>query len=104
MKSAKTTPPVGSGRQLLRHTLATVAYRGGKALRGATKSFAQFKTSEKSRTTAQLLAHIGDLYDWALARCKGKHQWHNSAPLPWKKEVQRFFRTLKNFDEYLASD
>ena len=62
-----------SSRQLLRHTLATVAYRGGKTLRGAPESFAQFKIEEKSRTPEQVLAHLGDLYDWALALCKGKH-------------------------------
>jgi len=104
MGSTKTAATADSSRQLLRHTLATVAYRGGKTLRGAPESFAQFKISEKSRTPAQILAHIGDLYDWAVALCKGKHEWHDSVPLPWEKEVQRFFRTLKNFDEYLASD
>jgi len=99
-----TAATADSSRQLLRHALATVAYRGGKTLREAPESFAQFKISEKSRTPAQILAHIGDLYDWALALCRGKHEWRDSVPLPWEKEVQRFFRTLKNFDEYLASD
>ena len=102
MESTKTAPMADSSRQLLRHTLATVAYRGGKTLRGAPESFAQFKIAEKSRTPEQVLAHIGDLYDWALALCRGKHEWHNSAPLPWEQEVQRFFQTLKSFDEYLG--
>jgi len=104
MESTKTAPMSDSSRQLLRHTLATVAYRGGKTLRGAPESFAQFKIAEKSRTPVQILAHIGDLYDWAVALCRGKQEWHNSAPLPWEKGVQRFFQVLKNFDEYLASD
>ena len=104
MESTKTAPMADSSRQLLRHALATVAYRGGKTLRGAPESFAQFKIAEKSRTPEQILAHLGDLYDWALALCRGKHEWHNSAPLPWEQEVQRFFQTLKSFDEYLGSD
>src|SRR5215467_4822374 len=54
-------------RMLLRHALATVAYRAGKALRGAPESFANFKIGETSRTPAQILAHLGDLYVWALA-------------------------------------
>src|SRR5438046_8034779 len=90
-----TAATADSSRQLLRHTLATVAYRGGKTLREAPESFAQFKIAEKSRTPEQVLAHIGDLYDWALALCRGKHEWHNSAPLPWEQEVQRFFRHSK---------
>src|SRR5947209_10140262 len=104
MESTKTALNPDPGRQLLRHTLATVAYRGGKTLRGAPESFAHFKVSEKSRTPAQILAHIGDLYDWALALCKGKHEWHNSTPLPWAKEVERFFAALQTFEGYRASD
>lgn len=95
---------VTSSRELLRHAVATVAYRGGKALRGAPETFAVFRIGEKSRTPEQILAHIGDLYDWALSCARGEQQWHNSKPLPWKQEVQRFFKSLKAFDDYLASD
>ena len=49
-------------RQLLRHTLATLAYRGGKAVCGAPAS-AEFRASETTRTPGQILAHIGDLLD-----------------------------------------
>ncbi len=90
-------------RQMLRHTLATLAYRGGKSLRGAPESFAQFGTGEKGRTPVQILAHMGDLMDWALSMCRGKQEWHDSAPLPWAQEVERFFKTLKALDDYLAS-
>lgn len=91
-------------RQLLRHTLATVAYRGGKALRGAPESFAEFRPGEKSRSAAQLLAHLGDLYDWGHSMAVGKSAWHDSKPLAWSSEVDRFFAALKQFDDYLASD
>lgn len=90
-------------RELLRHTVATLAYRGGKTLRGAPASFADFRVSDSSRTPAQILAHVGDLLDWALCLAKGKHVWHDSAPLPWEQETQRFFNALGAFDAYLAS-
>src|SRR5260370_10864767 len=93
-----------TSRQLLRHAVATVAYRAGKALRGAPESFAEFSTGEKGRTPARILAHMGDLFDWALSMAKGKQEWHDSAPLPWAQEVERFFKALLAFDEYLASD
>ena len=79
---------------MLRHTLATLAYRAGKALRGAPETFADFKIGEKPRTPAKILAHMGDLMDWALACSKGKHAWHDSAPLPWREDVRRFFKAL----------
>ena len=88
---------------LLRHTLATVAYRGGKALRGAPDSFANYSSSENGRTPAKILAHVGDLYDWALSIVSGNQVWKDSQPLPWEKEVERFFASLKKFDDYLAS-
>lgn len=90
-------------RQLLRHTVATVAYRGGKALRGAPDTFASFSLGDKPRTPAQILAHLGDLFDWALSMAAGEQAWHDSAPLAWNAEVDRFFAALKKFDDYLAS-
>jgi hypothetical protein len=91
-------------RQLLRHTVATVAYRGGKTLRDAPENFAQYEASETSRTPIKILAHLGDLFDWALSMAKGAQKWNDSAPLPWNDEAHRFFATLKAFDDYLASD
>jgi hypothetical protein len=91
-------------RTLLRHTLATLAYRGGKAIRGAPASFADYSASESSRTPGQILAHLGDLMDWALSIAQGQQKWQNSAPLAWEKESERFFTALKKFDDYLASD
>jgi hypothetical protein len=90
-------------RQFLRHTVATVAYRGGKALRDAPEHFASFPIGDKSRTPAQILAHMGDLFDWAFSIAQGKQTWHDSTPLAWNAEVDRFFATLKRFDDYLAS-
>ena len=91
-------------RALLRHTVATVAYRGGKAVRGAPGGFATFSPDGTSRTPAKILAHIGDLYDWALSQAKGTESWNDSTPLEWEAEVERFFTTLQRFDDYLASD
>jgi hypothetical protein len=90
-------------RELLRHALATVAYRGGKAIRNAPEGFAVFHVDEGVRAPGQILAHIGDLMDWALSIAVGKREWHDSKPLAWEKEVERFFASLKKFDDYLAS-
>ncbi len=93
-----------SKRDLLRHTVATLAYRGGKAVRGAPAEFGAFRAADTTRTPAAILAHIGDLLDWSLAIAQGKETWHNSAPLPWEQEVERFFAALERMDALLASD
>ena len=91
-------------RDLLRHTVATLAYRGGKAIANAPENFPQFGLNDSTRTPDQILAHIGDLLDWALSIAKGQQTWHNSTPLPWDQEIARFFAALEAFDAYLASD
>lgn len=89
---------------LLRHTLATLAYRGGKALRGAPAEFAEFRTGETTRTPAQILAHLGDLLDWALSLAQAKEAWHDSPPLTWEQGTARFFAALEAFDQRLSSE
>ena len=91
-------------REFLRHTLATLAYRGCKAVRGAGDEFAGFSLGENPKTPAMILTHIGDLLDWAVTLAEGRQAWSDSVPLPWEHEVQRFHVALGKFDEYLASD
>jgi len=91
-------------RALLRHTVATVAYRGGKAVRGAPASFAKYASGDPPKTPEQILAHVGDLFDWALSIAEGAQKWNNSTPLAWDAEVARLFGAVKRFDDYLASD
>ena len=91
-------------RELLRHTVATLAYRGGKAIKNAPPDFKDFRVRDGSRTPGEILAHIGDLLDWALSIAAGKQTWHDSTPLPWEDECARFFAALQAFDSYLASD
>jgi hypothetical protein len=91
-------------RAMLRHTVATLAYRGGKAVMNAPEGFAAFTVGQTTRTPAQILAHIGDLLDWALWQARGKYIWRDATPLPWEEEVARFFAALEALDSYLASD
>jgi hypothetical protein len=93
-----------AARQLLRHTVATVAYRGGKAVRDAPASFASYSPDGSDRTAAKILAHLGDLYEWALSQARGAEAWHDSTPLDWDADVARFFTALQRFDDYLASE
>ncbi|MCM2254902.1 MAG: hypothetical protein NDJ94_04460 [Vicinamibacteria bacterium] len=89
-------------REFLRHTLATVAYRGGKAIRNAPPGFAGFGASSGDRTPARILAHIGDLFDWASSMADGREVWHDSTPLAWDEECARFHSSLAAFDARLA--
>ena len=101
-KAANSIPD--ENRELLRHTVATLSYRGGKAVSNAPEGFDQFRAGETTRTPGQILAHIGDLLDWAAGLAKGEYVFRESTPLPWEQEVARFFDALQTFDVCLASD
>jgi hypothetical protein len=90
-------------RELLRHTLATLAYRGGKAIRDTPDGFAEFQAGEGVRTPGQILSHIGDLLDWGLSIAMGQQKYRESKLLLWDQEVERFFAALEKFDDLLAS-
>jgi hypothetical protein len=91
-------------RELLRHVIATVAYRGGIAVADAPENFAAFRVDEAARTPGEILAHIGDLLEGSLYLVKGELVYLASAPLPWGEAVSRFFSAVKGLDSYLASD
>ena len=99
-----TTDP-DAERGLLRHTLATLAYRGGKAVRGAPASFATFRIGEgRTRTPDAILAHVGDLMDWALSLARNAQQWRNSPAQDWGADSERFFAAARALDAFLACD
>jgi hypothetical protein len=89
-------------REILRHLLATLAYRGGKCLRDAPAGFATFDGAGK--TPLAILAHMGDLLDWTLSMAQGQGRWN---PLPtrnWTEDSARFHRALEAVDRHFASD
>ncbi len=73
-------------------------------MRGAPPSFADFSAAGGVRTPGQILAHISDVLDWAFSLAEGQQRWQDSAPLPWDKEIERFFAALDKLDGYLSSD
>jgi hypothetical protein len=91
-------------RALLRHTVATLAYRAAKTLRGAPVDFSTYSAGPGTRTPGQILAHMCDLFDWALSMAQGKQQWADTPPQAWDADCERFFNGLAAFDEFLASE
>ena len=98
----ETTP--GTDRELLRHALATLAYRGGKVLRKPPADFGDFRVGPTSRSPVEIVGHICDVLDWGLALAEGEHRWSETRSGTWQEQVDRFFESLTAFDDYLASD
>lgn len=90
-------------REVLRHMVATVAYRGGVAVSDAPEEFAAFRVREDVRAPGEILAHIGDLLEGSLHLLKGELVFLTSTPLPWREEVARFFSAAGRLDAHLES-
>jgi hypothetical protein len=92
-----------SERVYLRHLVATIAYRGGKVLRGAPEGFGEVSAGAGTRSAVEILAHMGDLFDWGLALADGEHRWRDTRSDDWAGQVARFFAGLAAVDARLAN-
>lgn len=84
--------------------MATVAYRASRVVLDPPAGYADFHAGSTTRTPREIVAHIGDLMDWALAHVQGAHAWRMSTPLAWADEVSRMFAAIERLDAYLASN
>jgi hypothetical protein len=100
---SKKARSVDLSRQLLRHTVATLAYRAEKVLRESPEGFADYRPSPASRTPLEILSHLGDLMEWAERLARGEYRWQPVPAGDWDAASKRFFRGLKALDGSLAS-
>ena len=102
-----TDPTIGVAlgkRTLLRHAVATLAYRGAKAIRNAPPELAELRVGGGARTPVQILAHVGDLLEWGVSLAEGDQKWNVATPGAWDSESARFFAALARLDDFLATD
>jgi hypothetical protein len=92
-----------AARELLRHTVATLAYRAEKVLRDVPEGFADFRLSAAGRTAAEILGHMADLMEWGTRFAAGQYLWQPGEPASWESSRDRFFRGLAALDAGLAN-
>ena len=92
-----------SARHLLRHAVATLAYRAEKALRDAPETFIHHRLSPSSRTPFEIVSHMGDLMEWADRMARGEYLWAPQPSPDWKAACDRFFQDLLTLDATLAT-
>jgi len=97
-------PAASGARSLLRHTLATLAYRAAKVLRDVPPDFAECRPIAGARSPLELVSHLGDLLEWAATMAKGPVKWNVGGTAVWVSEVDRFFAAVARIDTWLASD
>jgi hypothetical protein len=90
-----------AARRLLRHTIATLAYRAEKVLRDAPEGFAGHRLSSASRTPLEIVSHMGDLMEWGERMARGEYRWIAVPSDEWAPACERFFRAILAFDTTL---
>ena len=91
-------------RELLRHFLATVAYRTQKALRDAPEHFADFSAGHQARTPVEILRHMTSLM--GLTRTLflgGSYPVHPEPLATFQDEIVRFHGTLEALGDLLMT-
>jgi hypothetical protein len=102
--STPTTAADHSAVVIIRHSLATLAYRASKAVRGAPADFATLRVGSSSRTPGEILAHMGDLMEWALTIADNRTVWRDQPPQDWSVDVARLFAGIRALDAFLEQN
>jgi len=91
-------------RTMLRHAVATLAYRAEKVLRDVPAGFPDHRLGPGVRTPLELVGHLGDLIEWAIRTAQGEWIWKAESVGEWNADVERFYTALSSLDRFLASD
>jgi hypothetical protein len=90
-------------RQLLRHSLASIAYHTQKALRGAPFGYWTFSPGNQVRTPEAILRHMTSVLGYARTFFVGGI--YRSEPLPTiQAEIDRFHQILEDVSQLLDAD
>jgi hypothetical protein len=90
--------------QVLRHFVATLAYRAAKVLRDPPDDFnAAAAPGASTRRPVQIVAHMADLMAWAVTIARGDYVWTAGGSENWDVEVKRFFDGLAALDREVES-
>jgi hypothetical protein len=92
-----------SAKAMLRHTVATLAYRAEKVLREVPDGFPEFRLSPNGRTALEILGHMGDLMEWGQRFTLGENKWKPGETTSWDQARDRFFKGIAAFDAGLAA-
>jgi hypothetical protein len=88
-------------RRILRHMVATIAYRSSRSLRDSPAGFPDVRLPGESKSAAELLLHMSNVLAFAVATVTNTERIRHE-PLEWVREVDRFYALLGDLDSKLA--
>ena len=88
-------------RAVIRHVVATIAYRTRKCLVGAPPGFARFDAGGGARTPADLVDHLTGLCHFACGLLAGSPR-RELEPVGWEAGIERLGAALRELDTAVA--
>jgi len=88
---------------MLRHLLATLAYRGRNILKNMPVEAVSLRVHPDVRTPTEILVHVNSLLEHTYAALEGV-QSVARVDGEWAEETRRYFDTLGQLDEVLSGD
>ncbi|GAB3223544.1 hypothetical protein [Spirosoma arcticum] len=86
---------------IIRHVLASIAYRLAKAVRGVDAAFYEMESGNGIRKPAEILRHMGQVLSYTNGVLTNMTPI-NLQPLDGDAELDRFYDLLNQVDEHLA--
>ena len=88
---------------MLRHILATLAYRVTKSLRGAPRDFSSFRVAPQVRSPHDLICHMTNVLGYARTHFVGG-SWPSRVPTVFDSDVRAFYEMLAELSNRLQED
>jgi len=88
--------------RILRHLVATIAYRASRSLRNVPEGFESVRLDDTAMSAGELILHMTNVMAFALATVRQTDRLQHRA-LAWPQEVTRFYSLLGELDSKLAA-
>ncbi len=98
-----TQPHSPDGTHILRHTLATLAYRANRILADAPEGFADFEAGEGVMTPRKMLNHMTIILGFAHSQLTETEFERPTKVNDWKVEVSRLYETITALDQVVEA-
>ena len=83
---------------LLRHAVATLAYRARKPLKDAPEEMDAARLCEGGMSGREVVDHMSDVLLWGAGHVSGNPRWATANSPTWEMACDRFWTALAGFD------
>jgi hypothetical protein len=87
--------------RVLRHLVATIAFRASRSLRDVPDTLAGFRPTESAMTAKELVCHMTNVMAFAVSALTQTERVRHE-PVAWSQEIERFYSLIEAVDKALA--